>query len=293
MRLRDLAFAKLLLSNNGGDNEPIMLAPGLYQTGAIDLYYTGDLTGAEAMMTSSWDDLVSGGALIISDGALVASNSIEIAGDLVIPENAGITSIGYEAFYKSNCEGLTGIIIPEGITTLDVSAFDGCENLASLAIPSSLTIAKDWAFYNCEVKKLYLKDIAAWCAIEMQEGFYFSFDIFLNGSLLTNLVIPEIVTTLRNQIFANCISIESVVIPDSVTYIGREAFTWCLNVKNVTIPNSVTHIDEYAFSECTSLTSVTYEGTTAQWNAIKKTSGWNTNVPATYVQCSDGQVVLK
>jgi hypothetical protein len=54
----------------------------------------------------------------------------------------------------------------------------------------------------------------------------------------------------------------------------------------------VTSIENWAFSGCSGLTSITFDGTIEQWNNINKGDGWNKNVPATYVQCTDGQVTL-
>lgn len=49
----------------------------------------------------------------------------------------------------------------------------------------------------------------------------------------------------------------SVTIPDGVTKIGAEAFANCDNITSVIIPGTVTAVGEYAFSECHNLTSVT------------------------------------
>jgi hypothetical protein len=49
--------------------------------------------------------------------------------------------------------------------------------------------------------------------------------------------------------------------------------------------------DEVFFT-CSSLASINYEGTMEQWRAIKKGSNCFYDVPATYVQCTDGQVTL-
>ena len=78
-----------------------------------------------------------------------------------------------------------------------------------------------------------------------------------------------------------------------LTNIGNEAFHGCGDLTSITIPNSVTGIGRMAFYSCTSLTSIIYEGTKAQWNAIPKGPNWNYNVPAAYVQCSDGQANLQ
>ena len=98
-----------------------------------------------------------------------------------------------------------------------------------------------------------------------------------------------IIETVSNTLIQGC---KNTSIPNSVTSIGDKAFQGCSGLTSVTIPNSVTSIGNYAFSDCSSLTSITYEGTQEQWNAITKGNNWNGLVPATYVQCTDGQVTL-
>lgn len=52
-------------------------------------------------------------------------------------------------------------------------------------------------------------------------------------------------------------SVTTIEIPDGVTVIGQNAFANCTNLSNVTIPNSVTKIDTNAFYLCEALTSIT------------------------------------
>ncbi|MBR5337223.1 MAG: leucine-rich repeat protein [Lachnospiraceae bacterium] len=63
---------------------------------------------------------------------------------LVLPET--VRHIGEGAF--KNCK-LTGIVIPDGVTTIPVSAFDNCIELKTASIPESVTYIGEHAFYYC------------------------------------------------------------------------------------------------------------------------------------------------
>lgn len=73
---------------------------------------------------------------------------------------------------------------------------------------------------------------------------------------LTKIVIPDGVTSIRNEEFYNCYRLTKIVIPDSVTSIGDYAFKYCYNLTSVVIGDSVTSIGDYAFWGCSSLTEI-------------------------------------
>ena len=79
----------------------------------------------------------------------------------------------------------------------------------------------------------------------------------MNGELVTELVIPNGVTEIKNYAFWNCSGLTSVTIGNSVTSIGWDAFYGCSGLTSVTIGNSVTSIGGSAFSRCSGLTSIT------------------------------------
>ena len=56
--------------------------------------------------------------------------------------------------------------------------------------------------------------------------------------------------------FWHCINLTEITIPDSVTSIGACAFEGCTSLAEITIPDSVTSIGERAFSGCESLKKV-------------------------------------
>lgn len=101
---------------------------------------------------------------------------------------------------------------------------------------------------------------------------------------------PSTITTIRG--FEGCNGIKNIIIPNNINEIYTNAFKDCTGLTSVVIPDSITDILSYAFYDCLNLTIINFNGTIAQWNAIIKGNNWNYNVPATYVQCTDGQVPL-
>ncbi|MBQ7951857.1 MAG: leucine-rich repeat protein [Alistipes sp.] len=192
-------------------------------------------------------------------GATIIRNEY-IDGKGYIDFDAPNTSIPYQAFYQ--CSSLTSITIPDSVAWIGSEAFYGCTSLTSITIPDSVTSIGNSAFNDCySLTSVYITDIAAWCNISF-DNFYsnpllYEGNLYLNNELVTDLIIPDSITSIGNNAFSGCDSLTSITIPDSVTSIGSWAFYSCDSLTSVTIPNSVTSIGDSAFSYCNSLTSVT------------------------------------
>lgn len=117
-------------------------------------------------------------------------------------------------------------------------------------------------------------------------------NMFADCDNMTSVIIPNGVVAIGNDALMGCDNLTSVIIPDSVVTIGDFALHSCDNLISVTIGNGVTNIGVSAFLNCPRLNNIAFTGTVAQWSAITKGNNWNELIPATYVQCSDGQVAL-
>ncbi len=79
---------------------------------------------------------------------------------------------------------------------------------------------------------------------------------FYNCKGLTNVTIPDSVTSISERAFSVCTGLTSITILNNVTSIGNYAFTGCTGLTSIIIPNSVTSIGTDAFTGCTGFTNI-------------------------------------
>lgn len=159
---------------------------------------------------------------------------------------SGITTI--ENYLFAWCPNLTSITIPDNVTTIHTYAFYFCEGLTSVTIPDSITSIGYGAFLDCYcLTSVHITDLSAWCKINFNDWssnpFYShghsdwynteELYLYLNGEKVTDLVIPNDITVIKQYTFYNYCSLVSVVIPDSVTTIEECAFWGCNNIASI------------------------------------------------------------
>ena len=168
--------------------------------------------------------------------------------------------------YSDENTEITDLVIPNSVTSISNKAFSDCSGLTSVEIPNSVTSIGNNTFENCSgLEKVIVRDLAAWCNISFGNSvgqvyanpLYCAHHLYSDENTeITDLVIPNSVTSIGGCAFAGCSGLTSVEIPNSVTSIGDGAFYQCSGLTSVEIGYSVTSIGVNAFSGCSSLTSV-------------------------------------
>ena len=140
--------------------------------------------------------------------------------------------------------------------------FAGCSKLTNITIPDSVINIEEKAFnQSTSFKNIYITDIGAWCSINFRTDtsnpLLYGGNLYLNGELLTEVVVPDTITSIGDYAFNGWTSLTNITIPDSVISIGYGAFRSCTGLTSIIIPDGVTHIKVSAFENCTGLTSIT------------------------------------
>ena len=210
-----------------------------------------------------------------------------------------ITILG-DAF-KGNT-AITSVTIPEGYTSIGISALSGCSGLTSITIPSSLQTVGATAFQNCT--KLTTVNFT-----ENESGtLKFMNKVFDGCTALASINLPVQTTSVydNGNIFTGCTALKNITVSSGnatyvtdngslyaknddgtaltlctyvnvstdltipatasglpVTAIGPMGFQKNTTLTSVTIPASVTTIDRLVFDTCSNLKTVVLQCETA------------------------------
>ena len=189
----------------------------------------------------------------LSSGARLFVGGTELT-NLVIP--SGTTHIGNYAFAGAT---ITSVTIPASVTSIAATAFTEWPNI-SFVVPADMNVATVFAdskhkltrvtitgtgtvpasaYSGCTaLSRVDVASLADWMALSLANAeanpLSTGAKLYVSGTELTNLVIPDGTTCIGKYAFANA-EFTSVTIPSSVTNIAATAFSGCSNIVDVTM----------------------------------------------------------
>ena len=122
---------------------------------------------------------------------------------------------------------------------------------------------------NLEFKPAMLWPLREWLPARITSlGETIGTEVRLPDKSKTNWSKETQVVGISSRLFANKSHITDIIMPNSIGRLPEELFVGCTNLKRVTIPLGVNCILRGAFKDCDSLEDVYYEGTEEDWGKI-------------------------
>ena len=165
--------------------------------------------------------------------------------DIEIPTELGgctVTGLGDYSFaaqsddgypYNPLCSNICSVTIPQKVTSIGYSAFEGCTALDPLII-NGPTLIGEHAFTGCKsLTSLTL------CPDIQTIGDY-AFDV----TSLKTVTLPKNLTSIGKYAFACCSELESITIPEKVKIINPKTFADCSKLEYIILPAGLTTFDD-------------------------------------------------
>ena len=169
---------------------------------------------------------------------------------IILPE--GITFIDESAFLNS---GLEAITLPESLMEIGQSVFLGTQ-LKEITIPANVESLGSSAFESSDAGTMPLEKVI-FNGSKIKEIEPYTFKNCVN---LKEITLPESLMIIDYNAFFGCSSLTKVVIPDNVGEIGKTAFWGCTSLTEATIGRIVISIGEKCFDGCEKLATVICKG---------------------------------
>lgn len=142
------------------------------------------------------------------------------------------------------------VVIPEGVIAIDNNCFTDAHFMESITFPSTLkkigycVVATDYAGYEYALKRVNVDSLDTWMNIEFTDdkanllGVNDDVELYINGQLITDLVIPNKYKVVKSNSFFGYKKLKSVIFEEGVEIIEKGAFVRS-GITKVTLPNSI------------------------------------------------------
>lgn len=188
--------------------------------------------------------------------------------DLTMPQVFG----NYLAFIFGGINGyVDNYIIPSTLVSVTITdsnvpeyAFSQCSNIQTVTIGNAAVVYDNAFSYCSSLTQVNLPETLTSIG---ENAFY-------NCSSLSQIELPSSLTNIAQSVFSSCSALESIVIPSSVTSIGSGAFSYCYGIKEINLPSAYgdSFSNLFGYSMPSELKKITFGSTAVPSNYF---SGWS------------------
>ena len=183
--------------------------------------------------------------------------------NISLPE--GVTSIQSSAFY--GCSNLKEIEFPNSVTSIGSSTLYNCTSLRKVTFGKNLTSIGSDALRNCSALDTVVWNVKTYSIASSSSTPFNSSNVSVFSQIKSFIFGPK-VETIPAYLCRNMSNINApIVIPESVTSIGSEAFYYCSSIPSLTLNKTIKNYNG-EFDGCSGLKSVYYTGTIEDWCGI-------------------------
>ncbi len=230
---------------------------------AADAFHANSLSTVTLKANSVEEYAQSNINKLLIDASVSATRKLLIGGeaptDIIIPNT--ITRINYYAFW--DVDGINSIIIPSSVTKIDSCAFYS-DAIRTISIPCTVDSIGGTAFMPSTLENLIITTTNLEQFLQSDINLLLNAanantvprTLWANGAEVTNVLIPNSITEIKERAFYRMANITSVNIPEGVTKLGSYAFAGCNKLEVVKLPNSLDTIPIRTFDQCSLLATV-------------------------------------
>lgn len=160
-------------------------------------------------------------------------DGLPAAVDLSVPEELA-----------AHCTSLQTVVFtghPENLSIIRAAAFIGTTSLTEITLPDNICLIEKLAFCGSGIKAIHLPNNLKQIGIRA-----------FRSSDLKSITIPDKTVKLGKSVFENCVHLTEIALPESVTTIPEQGFINCVSLETVNASN-INTVCCGAFSHCVSL----------------------------------------
>ena len=228
----------------------VVLAPPAYTEATGDVFTVPTIAGSTEITKNRYanNQSLNGKEVIIPEGIeTIGAGAFRNTGITKVVVPSTVTSIDEYAF--AECPNLVTVILLCDIEEIPANLFVGSRNLSNVQLPGSVKTIGDYAFSKTAIRSVTIGEHVE----------YIGFEAFRDCTALVEVNFAEQSTLkeIGQGAFAGCTTLQKVIMPDTVEVIRYSAFVSCSALTEVYVSAGLEVMEDYAFSACLMLTTFT------------------------------------